>query len=470
MSLRLTTAKSLSEFTDGRDSSQFAEFPLAILSDSAPKHLKTIEFEDEIEDWGSGKTLRRKVAITGSDKWGLPTAKDEEVLLAIVQITKIANDFTNPEVRFTKRHVMEILGWPLTGWAFRRVEESLHRWKGVSIHYFNAWRDNENKTWQNSVALGVIEYSEIEKYSSDKRSATVRADTSSCIIWNSKLFQSLKTGYVKKLDFGIYRSLKRPVSKRAFRFLDKRFYHSTHWEFDLRVFACEKLGLSRSYDTGQLKERLQLAFDELQEIGFIKPVSYRKSKPKHWTVSVSKKEPACSPELVDSQSKLIEELTARQVGEEMAVSLIKKYPEAYVREKLQFFDGLIAKSDKRIDKNPPGFLVAAIQKNFKAPLPKRKSPSQADGKRARSSIPKACPTPEEMKWLDVIARMETEESKQLISEAIKSASSFQVKTYERLKASKSRLLAEFERALLIGFLDRRESASVRKAIGQCVKP
>jgi len=109
------------------DSIQFAEFPLAILADSAPANLKTVEFEDEIEDWATGKVLRRKVSITGSDKFGLPTAKDEDVLLALIQLTKLANDFTNPEVRFTKREVIDLLGWPTTGWSYDRIEESLHR-------------------------------------------------------------------------------------------------------------------------------------------------------------------------------------------------------------------------------------------------------------------------------------------------------------------------------------------------------
>jgi len=69
------------------------------------------------------------------------------------------------------------------------------------VHHFNAWRDKANKCWKNSVALGVIEFTEIETYSADRRSAAARADTKSSILWNRKLFESFSSGYVKKLDF-----------------------------------------------------------------------------------------------------------------------------------------------------------------------------------------------------------------------------------------------------------------------------
>ena len=131
----------LAEFTDGRDENNLAEFPISLLSDAAQAGQKTIEFEDTLDDWETGKTIVRRVCITGSDKFGLPTAKDDEVLLALIQLTKIANDFTSPEVWFVKRDVLEILGWRNRGWAYDRVEEALHRLKGTSIHYWNSWRD-----------------------------------------------------------------------------------------------------------------------------------------------------------------------------------------------------------------------------------------------------------------------------------------------------------------------------------------
>ena len=66
-----------------RDELNFAEFPLASLSTSLPKDQKTLEFTDEIFDKSVNKRVQRKLTITASDKFGLPTAMDDEVILGL---------------------------------------------------------------------------------------------------------------------------------------------------------------------------------------------------------------------------------------------------------------------------------------------------------------------------------------------------------------------------------------------------
>src|SRR3954471_19290365 len=82
----------------GRDEMNFAEFPLALLTDRAPSDLKTLEAEDQIYDERKGQLVSRKLTITSSDKYGLTTPKDEDVLLALIQLTKEANNFTDRRV------------------------------------------------------------------------------------------------------------------------------------------------------------------------------------------------------------------------------------------------------------------------------------------------------------------------------------------------------------------------------------
>ncbi|MEX2167733.1 MAG: replication initiator protein A [Pirellulales bacterium] len=359
----------LSEFRDGKDENNLAEFPIALLSDRAEPGQKTIEFQDTMTDWKTGQVITRRVSITGSDKFGLPTAKDEQVLLALVQLTKLANGFTNPEVWFTKHQVIELLGWQNRGWAYDRVEESLHRWKGVSIHYWNAWRDNKQGVWTDTEAIGVIDYFRITD--SRRRKNADDRNSRSRFLWNRILFESFQAGYLKPLDFNLYRSLERAAAKRAYRFLDKRFHHQPAWEFDLRVFACEKLGFSRSYDTGQLKERLRPALGELETVGFIEPVEYRKGKPKQWKIAICKK--SDRPKLSDDRSSekpsdLAAALVKRGIEVATADDLVSGFSAECIAEKVAFFDWLVARQDKRISTNPPGFLVAAIRHGY--PLPK----------------------------------------------------------------------------------------------------
>ena len=217
--------------------------------------------------------------------------------------------------------------------------------------------------------------------------------------------------------------MKRPAAKRAYRFLDKRFFHSPTWEFDLKTFACEKLGLSRSYDTGQLKERLKPALDELHDIGFIEPVKFSKQRPKHWTIAVSKKEHAILAAKESNETcTLVQELMAREIGESTARKLAKDFPEDLIREKIAFFDQLVAKNDQRISKNPPGWLITAIKRDFKS--------TKGDTKKAARPFPAKTPvvlrapieppSQEDVELLVSLSQLSPEEVADLASRALAS--------------------------------------------------
>src|SRR5207244_8616509 len=64
-----------------------------------------------------------------------------------------------------------------------------------------------------------------------------------------------------------------PTSKRMFRFLDKRFYRRPRLDLDLKTFACEHIGMSRSYPPTELKRRIRPALQELESLGFLEPLS-----------------------------------------------------------------------------------------------------------------------------------------------------------------------------------------------------
>jgi hypothetical protein len=457
MGKRGRAGANLAEFSDGRDENNLAEFPLSVLTDNVPAGVKTLEFEDTMTDWESGQTITRRVCITGSDKFGLPRPKDEDVLLALIQFTKITNNFTSPEVYFTKRQIIELLGWENRGWAYDRLEESLHRWKGVSIHYKSAWREHAKRQWCDSEALGVIEY--VKLTDSRRRPINAEGDRRSRIIWNKMLFDSFAAGYLKRLDYQTYRSLERPAARRAYRFLDKRFFHQPTWEFELRTFACEKIGLSRSYDTGQLKQRLQPALGELERIGFIAPVQYRKQRPKVWQIAISKASANHAAEAPPaSASPLVEQLIKRGVAAAAASALVAECSVSLIEEKLKYFDWLVARKDKRVSQNPPGFLMAAIRKNYRpskdyakatlatAKTQRREPPTPS----LRTTNSSSAETAESQAILDYLNTLMVEQVKELEERAAASASRVQLDAYRRLSAKGGKLWEEVRQSLLIG--------------------
>jgi hypothetical protein len=106
-----------SRLTDGKDELNFAEFPLSSLSERPDPAVKTIVFQDTIFDRSRNEHVTRQVTITGSDAYGLPTPIDEEVLLALIQLSKLQN-FQAKRVYFTRYQLLQLLKWPPTGQSY----------------------------------------------------------------------------------------------------------------------------------------------------------------------------------------------------------------------------------------------------------------------------------------------------------------------------------------------------------------
>jgi plasmid replication initiation protein len=115
------------ELTGGRDELNLAEFPLAAISHRVPRGCKTLVFEDRIRDRGRGQTITRRLTVTASDQFGLPTALDDDVIVGLIQLTKAANGFTSRTVAFSRNSLIRLLGWPDNGQSYGRVHESLRR-------------------------------------------------------------------------------------------------------------------------------------------------------------------------------------------------------------------------------------------------------------------------------------------------------------------------------------------------------
>lgn len=270
----------------GRDEMNLSEFPLTLLTTRAPEDVKTIVYEDEIRDKGTGQLTRRTLTITGSDAWGLPTAHDDDVLIALLQLTWRQNGFTDATVRFTRYELLKVLRWPDEGRNFKRIEESIRRWVGVTLHYKGSWWDKEKKTWK-SHSFHIIEQATI--LDRKEREQAEGLDTLCSITWNVVFFASLAAGYIKQLDIGLYFRLRLAISRRLYRYLDKHHYND-RYKFDLRVLAHDKLGLSKNYDIGQVKRQLRKALNELVEAGFLEKMEesdrYKKDGRGVWTVTL----------------------------------------------------------------------------------------------------------------------------------------------------------------------------------------
>ncbi len=358
-----------SKITQGKDEMNFAEFPLSSLSERNDPSQKTIVFEDRIHDRSQNKWIPRRLTITGSDAHGLPTPADEEVLLALIQLSKLQH-FASKRVYFTRYQLINLLRWKPTGDKYIRLEQALNRWMGVTMFYKNAWRDKKDKVWADE-SFHVLE--RVKIFKNDKNQ--VKNDESvSYFEWNDVVFKSFQNGNVKALNYDFFLGLKSSVAQRLYRFLDKRFFFGGEKRFDLKTLCHEKIGLSKNSPLADLKRKLNSAIDELEAKCYLLPTPkearYVKNGPGAWDVVFRRKptEGALAIDLSATKTTSLEEaLVEVGVREQKAHELVANFPRELIDEKLELVLKMKEKKDARVSQNPAGFLISSIEHNYELP-------------------------------------------------------------------------------------------------------
>jgi hypothetical protein len=341
----------------GRDEMNLAEFPITLLTERVPPGIKTMVFEDR----------HGKLTVVGSDDLGLPTALDSDVIVGLIQLTKLRNDFTDPTVTFTRYELLKLLGWEDRGWNYRRLSESLHRWAGVTLRYNGCWWDNKRKR-RVSASFHILE--EVVLPDEDDPGIV------SSFTWGRKFFRSCRDNNLKRLDLDTYFALKSAVSKQLYRHLDKRFYLRPEWTYDLRELAFEHVGMSRKYAPRKIKQELNHALEELEEVGFLEPMTagdrYSKAGRGAWNIRLVRKltPPAeAKPAEVEPEPEptgLEHELVGRGVTPSVAADLVRDFPEDRIRRQIEVLDWLRETKPKRV-KDLGAYLVEAIREDYAAP-------------------------------------------------------------------------------------------------------
>lgn len=376
--------------TKAVDELNLCEFPLTVLSDRSPKDQFELSFADDLWDEGAQERISRTLNISAPSMYGLPTAKDEEVLLALIHYTDQVNQFSDPTVHFSRYELIKLLGWDQGGKSYHRIRESLARWKSVTLNYQNAWRDHRRKSWVSeifSLIDNVTIYERDQQRGSDGEQIDLKL---SSFTWNRVFLESMQANYFKRLDFAFYQQLESATARRLYRILDKRFGAGwTTFESELRKLAFQRINLNRNYDTGKIKEKLAPAIAELEARGFIEALPREERFRKHgkeWRVRFTKAASGRNvvPE-VSEASGLERQLIERGVSASVADELVRTFEHQRVRRQLEYFDFL---SEHQKDKltNPGGFLAESIRGNFQQPAGFRTKEQIAQASQKRAEI------------------------------------------------------------------------------------
>ncbi len=453
-------------FDDGRDELNLAEFPLAAIANRVPDNQKTLVFEDQIFDSGKSEMIKRRLTISASDKYGLPTSLDDEVILGLIQLTK-QHRFTERKVDFSRYKLIQVLGWRQEGRSYERLEISLKRWLGVTLYYDKAWWDKDERSWVDE-NFHILE--NVTLYDQERRVKRLRSSNSepprSSFTWNEVVFRSFKSGYLKAIDLGVYRQLEFAAAKRMYRFLDKRFYHKQRWEFDLMEFACEHIGLSRNYDVGQLKRRLSAAISELEEVGFLETLSteqrYVRICRGQWKIVLIKKAVVQIEQPSEEPTSLAKRLIARGVTPSVAADLVRDYSEELIVMQLEVLDRLRQSKEPRSMRNPAGYLVDSIRKGY-VPSAKLLSKKAAAAPPSASKLDSAAmKTPVEQEIDAYLSSLSTEEIETLERTACERAEPTLAEGYYRSKERGGPTFQIYRRMILEREADRILSNGTRR--------
>jgi hypothetical protein len=379
----------------GRDEMNLAEFPITLLTTRAAADQGPIVIEgpdgtltirgvqgNKSTKSRKGKAKTSNVVLEKNLGVGLPTASDADVLIGLIQLTKRTNNFTEPTVNFSKYELLKILRWPDDTRYYRRLVDSLFRWKSVTLVYHKCWYDNNIKCKVDATfsILDTVVLYDKATHSSLRNGGQADLPLSS-FTWSDTFFKSCRANNLKRLDLDVYFSLKSSITKQLYRYLDKCLYDRKDSSRDrivinLKDLAFSHVGLSTSYSPVRIKEKLAKPIAELEACQFIKPTSqeerYRKIGHGEWEVTFAKFDSVTTAlEVQTSESNdgddIVSQLTARGITASTARKLTSSCAKDLILKQIEAFDFLMSKKSKAI-KTPPAYLRSSIEEDYALPI------------------------------------------------------------------------------------------------------
>jgi plasmid replication initiation protein len=398
---------------EAKDEMNLAVFPIAALYSKISKNVRSLKFQDTIVG-ENGKLVRRSWTVQGGSEVGLPTSTDEDVYVALMELTR-RQGFDDQKVPFSRYDLVRRLGWCPCGKCYQRLEDSLLRLSNVFIHAQNAFWDNEARAY---VTVGFTLIQGYHLYDETARRKAGKPGPMSWILWSDQLYRSFKSGYIKFLDTNLYFNLRTATSRRLYRYLDKKFGNDDKFATDVFKLAHEHLGISRNFRySSEIVRQLAPALNELTDEGYLKNwklderiISFVKSKSaKHEAFDTSDETlfrtldlPFDSVTIVedeDGDSARIERmLIERGVASGQARKIIETNSQKLqaVEQTVVYFDKLMGRAVKRIT-NPAGLLVTLIREG------KFESPKETEA-RLDSAPPQVNKVADEMAYQEFVER------------------------------------------------------------------
>ena len=333
----------------GKDEMNLCEYPMSVIT-RKPKAGKRVLKHSEEKELPNGKKLLMKWVIEGSPEHGLPTPFDNGVYLALLYLWK-QQGCENPLVSFTRFQLCQVMGLKPGGSSYQNILNALRRLTSMRVEAENTFWDKKNKKYP-LVNFGLIDSFILYTEKDDKTKSFVR--------FSDTLYNSLMAGYIKNIDLTLYFSLKNPVARQLFRYLDKKRLGKYQFEISLCKLAYNHLGFDRDIHkkASKIKRSLEPAHKELIDCGFLGAIEYTPMKNTRYEKIVYKFQQQKKLKGIDTP--LVRDMVEVGVTEAVARQVIKEYPECRIRSQIEALP-------YRKAENPAAVLMASIKGNWTIP-------------------------------------------------------------------------------------------------------
>jgi hypothetical protein len=361
--------------TNGWDEMNLAEIPFFVLTDRVARHGET-RIKHECTIVVNGKPVLQQWIINGSQEFGLPTAADARTYLALLRLTEDRNSFNNPKLEFTRLELIELLGLPNDGRSYQRIDQSLLRLRNLSFDFINSWWDQRQKKLTTCSFSLLSDMHLRDSRSGNGQGCLFRSE----LVWSQTMFESLKSGFLRTIDYRQCIKFKNNTALQMYRFLGKRFYKRRVLAFPLDEFAYHRVGLAKSNKgKAQIVRKLQPGIRELEGIGFLQEVPESEryvSKEGQWKIVLAAGVKALPEESTPYQlpqspstaglNTLVQTLNRHGVTAKVATELVRDYPADRVEAKIDLLEWLQELKPNRV-KEPGAWLVHAIRDDYSPP-------------------------------------------------------------------------------------------------------
>ncbi len=375
----------LPHLQQGRVEMHFCEMPF-IVPFSAPKDMKSYRIEPPPSwDQDTGQVITKSLEIFPSVANGFPGRFDASVLRGLFTLAHRANDFTENKVYFTRYELSKLLGLADDGRTLKRLLKSLQILSEVRYRLHNVWWDNKKQERKSYNGFGILD--QIHVVEGKKGRYKNGEDKENFVVFGSKLFESLNSGFVRQIDFNEMNRFKTHVADQTYMLLKKRFHFKHRIDLPLRTYVQFHLGMSANYSPKQMMNKLQKGILELEASGLIEPMMpyldrFEQDQPNgEWSIVFHRKKQGKIKVTKSGQTQgglfeddlIVRDLVSRGMTRSTAVKLADTFEEEFIQSKIEILDWKI--ENGKPPTSPGGWLRTALKEDYSPPkdfVPKAK--------------------------------------------------------------------------------------------------